>query len=194
MVTSFYKWLIVPFIFLMGNSPILQESTGDNLFRSDFMLPVSSMPVSSNAHPFYVSVTEINHNATDKTLEISCKIFTDDLEKTLKLNYKTKIDIIQPKDKASLAKMITEYLNNHLKVNVDGKMVSFRYVGNETDDSYAFVYLQVDNIATVKKIEIINSLLYDFIDKQINIMHVVVNGNRKSTKLEYPDTVADFEW
>ena len=26
-------------------------------------------------HPFYVSVTEINHNAKDKTIEISCKTF-----------------------------------------------------------------------------------------------------------------------
>ena len=173
MVASIYKWCFVSFFSILGNS---------------------TMKVSANAHPFYISVTEINHNAKDKTLEISCKVFTDDMEKTLKQNYKTSIDIIKPKDKESLTKMITEYLNNHLKISVDGRAVSFKYIGNETDDSYAYVYLQVDNIATVKKIEIVNSLLYDFIDKEINIMHVVVNGNRKSTKLEYPETVAKFEW
>ena len=41
-----------------------------------------------NLHPIFVSVTEIEHNAKDKTLEISCKIFTDDFEKTLRLTYK----------------------------------------------------------------------------------------------------------
>jgi hypothetical protein len=194
MVASFYKWLVIPFICFMGNSTILPETTWSKLYQPGIILPVSSLPIFSIAHPFYVSVTEINHNAAEKTLEISCKIFTDDMEKTLKQNYKAKIDIIQPKDKASLIKMITEYLNNHLKINVDGKAVSFRYIGNEIDDSYAYVYLQVDNITTVKNIEIKNSLLYDYIDKQVNIMHVVVNGNRKSTKLEYPDTVAVFEW
>ena len=40
-------------------------------------------PSSGTHHPIYVSVTEIEHNAKDKTLEISCKIFTDDFEKTL---------------------------------------------------------------------------------------------------------------
>ena len=35
-------------------------------------------------HPIFVSVTQIDHNATDKTLEISCKIFTDDFEQTLR--------------------------------------------------------------------------------------------------------------
>ena len=38
-------------------------------------------PTPSTYHPIFVSVTEIEHNAKDKTLEISCKIFTDDLEK-----------------------------------------------------------------------------------------------------------------
>ena len=32
-------------------------------------------------HPIFMSVTEIEHNAKDKTLEISCKVFTDDFEK-----------------------------------------------------------------------------------------------------------------
>ncbi|MET0461971.1 MAG: DUF6702 family protein, partial [Chitinophagaceae bacterium] len=40
-------------------------------------------------HPIHLSVTEINHNAADRTLEISCKIFTDDFEKVLAQNYKT---------------------------------------------------------------------------------------------------------
>ena len=53
-------------------------------------------------HPIYVSVTEIEHNAKDKTLEISCKIFTDDFEKTLSQAYKTYVDLLKPKDKNAL--------------------------------------------------------------------------------------------
>lgn len=188
MVASFYKWLIVPCLFFMG--------TGSSLHKADrweLPAPGSSMSFSST-HPFYVTVTEINHNAAAKTLEISCKIFTDDMEKTLKQNYKTNVDIIQPKDKAFLIKMLTEYLKNRLKISVDGKVANLEYVGYEIDESAAYVYLQIENLPTVKKIDIINSLLYDFIDKQANIMHVVVNGNRKSTKLEYPNTKAAFEW
>ena len=40
-------------------------------------------------HPFHVSTTEINQNAKDKILEISCRIFTDDFESILEKNYKT---------------------------------------------------------------------------------------------------------
>ena len=37
-----------------------------------------------NPHPIFVSVTEIEYNAVNKTLEIGCKIFVDDFEKTLR--------------------------------------------------------------------------------------------------------------
>jgi Domain of unknown function (DUF6702) len=37
----------------------------------------------AHTHPLYISVTEINHNAKDRILEVSCKIFTNDLETVL---------------------------------------------------------------------------------------------------------------
>ena len=46
----------------------------------------------ASLHPIYVSVTEIEHNAKDNTLEISCKIFTGDLEAVLRKNNKIKVD------------------------------------------------------------------------------------------------------
>ena len=41
-------------------------------------------------HPIYVSVTEIQHNVKDKSLEVSCKIFTGDFEAILKSKTKSK--------------------------------------------------------------------------------------------------------
>ena len=51
-------------------------------------------------HPFFVSVTEINHNARDKMLEISCKTFTDDLEKSIEKTANVKLNLFNVKDKA----------------------------------------------------------------------------------------------
>ena len=62
----------------------------------------------------------------------------------------------------------------------------------EKEDEAVNVYLEVENIATVKTIEINNSILHDLYDDQMNIIHVVVGGNRKSTKLDYPRREAAF--
>jgi molybdenum cofactor biosynthesis enzyme len=50
----------------------------------------------SLVHPFYISMVEINHNANDKTVEISVRVFTEDFEKTLQKKTTTRLDIIKP--------------------------------------------------------------------------------------------------
>jgi hypothetical protein len=44
----------------------------------------------STKHPIFVTVTEIEQNIKEKSVEISCKIFTDDFEKALRAAYKLK--------------------------------------------------------------------------------------------------------
>ena len=48
-------------------------------------------------HPFYVSVTEMNYNAKTKSIEISCKLFAEDLENVLKQNNKAAVDLANDK-------------------------------------------------------------------------------------------------
>ena len=182
MVASVYKWLSIPVVFAFIN------------FAGPAVTKVSQQIRIPWFHPYYVSVTEINHNATDKTLEISCKLFTDDFEKALADKYKMKVDLSAPKDKKTMDRIITDYIKNHLAIKADGKIVNFNYVGFEKEEEAVFSYFQVDNVSSVKRIDITNSILHEEHDTQINIMHVSVGGNRKSTKLDYPNTQAAFNF
>lgn len=143
-------------------------------------------------HPLHVSVLELNHNAQDKTLEISCRIFTDDFEKVLAQNYKTKIDLINPHDRAAMEKLVNDYVTKRIKIEADGKPVTWVFLGYEKDNDAIYSYFQVDKVTTVKKINITNTVMQDMFDDQINLMHVTVGGTRKSTKLNYPDKEASF--
>ena len=145
-------------------------------------------------HPLYVSVTEINHNAGDKNLEVSCKIFTDDFEAALLKATGSKIDLFNPKDKQLADKQIATYIKKHLAIKLDNKPVSLEFVGFERENEAVWSYLQVTNTPAPKKIDINNDLLYDTFDQQINLLHVSVGGNRKSTKLNYPDVTASFQF
>src|SRR6476620_5762534 len=127
-------------------------------------------------HPFYVSVTEISQNLKERTLEISCKIFAEDFETTLTKDYKTPVDFTGAKSKAVLDKIIPDYVNRHLNIVVDGKPVTLTYVGFEKEKESAFCYFQAEGVGACKKLDVMNSLLQDFNDGQINIVHVVVNG------------------
>jgi hypothetical protein len=190
MVSSFYKWLL--FLLPVGLFSFNEASTHNR--------PLLLIRGAGGPHPFHVSVVEINHNAADKTLEISCKIFTDDFEKVLAQNYpqgalhKTKIDLINPTDKAVMDTLVKKYITSHVSLLVDGKPAPLIYIGFERESEAVYGYMQGDNISNPKKIDITNKLMYDLFTDQVNLMHMIVGGNRKSTKLDYPQTIAKFEF
>ncbi len=177
MVIPLYKWLLLCTNLLPSASE-----------------PTHASPTPAVVHPLYVSVTEVNHNATDKNLEIGCKIFTDDFEKTLTALYKKNVDLINPKDKAETDKQIAEYVRKRFVVKLDGKEVSLEFVGFERDNDVIWSYFQAPAPLVPKKVEITNSILYELYDKQLNLMHVTVGGVRKSTRLNYPDKEARLEF
>ena len=167
------------------------------LFKWSLFLSLVNIPVFSTItgrHPIFMSVTEIEHNAKDKTLEISCKIFTDDFEKALRDTYKTTVDLINPKDKAAMNKLVSDYVQKHLSLSVDGKKVTLQFIGYEQQEEGILSYYQVNNIAAVKKIDITDNILYEYKKEQMGIIHMTVDGNRKSTKLNNPDEKASFEF
>ncbi len=168
MATLLFKWLMIGTLFLA--------------------LPTN------NYHPIYVSVTEIEHNAKEKTLEISCKIFTDDFEKTLRQQYKTHVDLIDTKHKAAMENLVNDYVQKHLSIKVDGKIIELQFLGFEQQEEGIISFYQATNISSVKKLDIKNNILYTYKKEQMSIIHVKVNGERKSSKLLNPEEKLSFEF
>jgi hypothetical protein len=178
MAASLFKWFAVNFfLFLYGGQ-------------------ISGATNKVPGHPLYITVTEINHNAKDKTLELSCKIFTNDFEGALQKTFHVNLDLSDPKSKAASDKLVNDYIEMHLRLKVDGKQVVLQFVGSEKEKETeaTWSYFQVSNVAGLKKIEITDDLLYESFPTEINLIHITVSGNRKSTKLENPQTVAVFEF
>jgi hypothetical protein len=145
-------------------------------------------------HPLYITVTEINHNSKDKTLEISCKMFTNDFEAVLEKEAHAKVDLSDVKNKAATDKLIAGYIQRHLQLKLDGRVAVLQFVGSEKEEDGTWSYFQVNNVPIVKKIDVVNSLLYDNFNQEINIMHASVGGVKKSTRLDYPTAAASFEF
>jgi hypothetical protein len=148
----------------------------------------------NTTHPYFVTVTEIEHNAKEKTLEISCKIFTDDFEKALRQNYKSFVDLLKPKDKEAMNKLVADYVQKHLMITVNGKAVALQFIGYEQQEEGIVSFYQATNIPSVNKMDITDNILYEYKKEQIGIIHVVVDGNRKSTRLDNPKENVSFEF
>jgi hypothetical protein len=105
------------------------------------------------------------------------------------------VDLTTPADKTEADRMVKEYIKSHLLLKIDNKAVTLEFVGFEKENDAVWSYFEVKNIpAAPKKIDVTNSILYESYDKQMNLMHVTVGGNRKSYRLNYPDKEASFQF
>ena len=143
-------------------------------------------------HPFFISMTEINHNAANKTLEVSVPIFTDDFEKALEKSCGCKIDLLKPTDKTIVDKTVTNYITSHLQITADGKPTVLQFAGYQQEQGSIWSYFEAKNVTTAKRIEVTNNLLYEYKTEQINMVHVLANGKEKTEKLDYPERVLEF--
>ena len=145
-------------------------------------------------HPIYVSVTEIEHNAKENILQVSCKIFSDDFEKTLSKTYNIHVDLSQTKYKPAMDKIIDDYIQKHLKIAFNSRLVSLKYFGYEQIEEAVFCYFQVDNVNNVKTISVTDNILYEYKDNQISLLHITINGNRKSIELNNPQDKIEMKF
>jgi len=153
-----------------------------------FLLAATSMLMpGTGLHPVYVSVTEIEHNAKARSMEVSCKIFTDDFEKALRATTSIKVDLLNPASRPAMDKLINGYVQQHLKIKADGKPVTLKYLGYEQAEEAVISYYEAEGIPEVKSISVQDNILYEYQSEQISLLHITVNGNRKSTRLSNPD-------
>lgn len=141
----------------------------------------------SAKHPLHVSTTEIEFNSKEKSLEISCRIFTDDFETALTKQFKTKVDLNKQILHTAMDELVKKYINANLQYKVNGKNLTANYIGFEKDNEATNVYLEIENISSLQSISLTNGILYDLFDDQMNILHVVKAGTRKSVRVNYPN-------
>ena len=145
-------------------------------------------------HPFFVSMTDINYNDNTKSLEISVRIFTDDLENTLRKYHTGKIDILHPTNQEQMNGYVNEYIQQHLQLKVNDKAVQLSFIGYEEQSESIWTYFEVKNVDKVNKVNIVNSLLHDYNTNQVNMIHIKVKDKEQSNKMNYPETATLFSF
>ncbi|MCW3168614.1 hypothetical protein OMO38_08745 [Chryseobacterium sp. 09-1422] len=138
-------------------------------------------------HPYHVGSVEINYSSKSKTFEITGRFFLDDLENGLSKKYGKPFHFNDSKYKAQINEALKNYSSEYFKLKSDHQFLRVNYIGYEEDSESVNVYLESEKVDSPKKVEAAVSFLYNLFDDQINLVHIIVNGNRKSEKLTYPN-------
>lgn len=148
---------------------------------------VPAKPAAESLHPIHVSTTNIEYNKTEGKLEVICTIYTDDFEAALTKQYHAKTDLTKAEMHTAMEALVKKYVATNLQIKNGDAVANLNFLGFEINHEATDIYLESDKIAPVKKIGVEVSLLHNLFDDQINIVHIIVNGVRKSEKLDFPD-------
>ena len=150
-----------------------------NIIALLILLPLFAF---TTAHKYYVSVTTINYSQNDDALQITTRIFVDDLEKVLQDRYGFEAKLDTPDEDKSADSYIEKYFRTKFLIKVDGKEKPFTFLGKKYDIDMVVCYLEIPKIVLSKaeSLEIQNELLTDVFEEQQNIVNFKWNGKKKS--------------
>lgn len=143
-------------------------------------------------HPLFVSLTDVHYNKEEYQVEVSVRIFTDDLETVLRKSHAGKLDILHPGNENDVKELINRYVNDHLKMKVNGINYPLHFEGYEPENENIWSYFTIEGIKEFTQVELENSLLFDLTKEQINLIDIHADGKEHSIKLNYPETYARF--
>lgn len=132
------------------------------------------------AHPFYISVCQVDHNPDTEALEVSFRIFTDDLEQALESMGTDRLRLGTEREAEKADLYISRYLARHVEFEINGRRVSAAFLGKEVDSDATWCYVEVENVPVLKTMAMTNTLLLESFEDQVNLVHVHAAGQKRS--------------
>jgi hypothetical protein len=135
-------------------------------------------------HPIHLSITEIDHNEKSKALQMSMRIFIDDLELAIrKKTNEEELDLLEPGQGRKTDELVKAYLAEVVRMKVDKKQVKLNYLGSEIEGPAIICYVEIENIKKFTTIEMTNKIILEIHDDQSNLVNVNFKGKTKSLRL-----------
>jgi len=145
-------------------------------------------------HKFYVAVFQLEYVPAKKVVQMTSRIFIDDLDAALSKKYGKKLYLCTTKEIAGTDDYLKQYFTEKISIKLNGSAKDLKFLGRETDDDVLVCYFTLPSETAVKSIKMSNTVLFDAYAEQQNIIHTKVNGEKKSLLLTNgsPSGTTDF--
>lgn len=148
-----------------------------------FVLLIAVVSAGAGMHKFYVAVFQMEHVPEKKLVQMTSRIFIDDLEAALNKKYGKTFYLGSVKELPDADDYIRKYFSEKMQVNVNGKLKPVKFLGREIEDDIFIGYYTFPAEGKIKSVEMRNTVLMESFSDQQNIVHAHINRNRKSLLL-----------
>lgn len=132
-------------------------------------------------HKFYMGVFQVNYAQEKKMIQITSRIFIDDLNNGLEKKYHKKTFVGTEKETPEDIELLKKYLAENFIIKINGQSKPITFLSKEVEAADVLVcYSRIKDIDKIKTLEISNTILIDWNTEQQNITHVSAFGTKKS--------------
>ncbi|AMW04489.1 DUF6702 family protein [Gemmatimonas phototrophica] len=142
-------------------------------------LTLPSQWAGERGHPIHVSSTQIDVSRDRRSLEMTVRVFTDDLEAALKAAGMP-VSVAQSPDVA-VDSALSRYIGARLLVAANGAAPRRgSIVGHEREDDATLVHLELPVPAPLTSVQITQPVLLELFEDQTNLLHMTSGTVKRS--------------
>ena len=170
---------------------------------------LTAFPSQASAHPFHISIAELQFNPESGKIEASLKVHVVDLERELARLAKTRVRV----ESDELSKYATRFLDSYFylipladakKAKVESLLLSrgsdatpvnastVEFVGHELETSWAWLYFELTPPDGTEDLALVDAVFLNTIEQQINTVTVRHGAERHALKLTRKTPWAPF--
>ncbi len=145
--------------------------------------------IPSMVHPFYIGLTEIEYKPKSKLIQVSIKLFLDDVMKEINAKSAVKFNP-EKKNSSDNNRLLSEFVGNNFSIKTaadqkklnKAKKIPLSFIGWELEEGAIWMYWESGNVLE-KNIAVENKLLCSSINQQIHIIKIIRPGFVKSERI-----------
>lgn len=131
-------------------------------------------------HKFYMAIFQVNYAPEKKMLQITSRVFLDDLNLALEKKYGKKTHLGSEKESAEDQATLKKYFTENLIIKVNGQSKPVVFLSKELEGDVLICYSRVTDIPKLHSAAITNTLLTHWNAEQQNILHFTAFGEKKT--------------
>lgn len=134
-------------------------------------------------HKFYVSIYQINYVPQKKMIQITSRIFIDDMNDALEKKYHKKTYVGTDRESDDDVVLMKKYLAEKFVLKLNGTSKPMNFLSKEIEANVIVSYFSIKDVSKINSLSIENSALLEVNEEQQNIIQANISGEKESLLL-----------
>lgn len=134
-------------------------------------------------HKFYVSIYQINYAPEKKMLQITSRLFVDDVNAVLLKKYGKRTNLGEKNETQEDVNLMIKYILDNFSLKVNDQLKPVNFLSKEMEGNVIICYYNVKDIPKISSLEVRNSALIELNSEQQNIIQSTIYGEKQSLLL-----------